>query len=158
MSTISSSPGTVNLYDTLYNTANSIAIRHACHMLMFSGDSVTFINEKVQRQLNFNDCGLFALAIATDLCYGVDPATQSYEQSNLHQHYVNCLESRKMVPFPKTLGQVFHHLGTAKQIVAIYCVCRMSNDKQEYVRKYRVIDFLRSLSFEICGVKYIRSA
>ena len=134
MSTISTSPGTVKLYDTLYNTANSIAIRHACHMLMFPGDSVSFVNEKVQRQLNHDDCGLFALAIATDLCHSVDPVTQSYDQSKLRQHYVNCLESRKMAPFPKTSRRVIHHLGTEKQTIAIYCVCRLPNDKQEYVQ------------------------
>ena len=134
MSTMSTSPGTVKLYDTLYNTANSITIRHAFHMLMFPGDSVSFINEKVQRQLNHNDCGLFALAIATDLCHGIDPVTQSYDQSKLRQHYINCLESRKMAPFPKTSRRVIHHLGTEKQTVAIYCVCRLPNDKQEYVQ------------------------
>ena len=134
MSTISSCPGTVKLYDTLYNTANFIAIRHACHMLMFPGDSVLFINEKVQRQLNVHDCGLFALAIATDLCHGVYPVTHSYDQRKLRQHYVTCLESRKMASFPKTSRRVIHHLGTAKQTVAIYCVCRLPNDKQEYVQ------------------------
>ena len=134
MSTISTSPGTVKLYDTLYNTANSIAICHACHVLIFPGDSVSFVNEKVQRQLNHDDCGLFALAIATDLCHSVDPPTQSYDQSKLCQHYINCLESRKMAPFPKTTQQVIHHLGTEKQTIAIYCVCRLPNDKREYVQ------------------------
>ena len=134
MSTMSTSPGTVKLYDTLYNTANSITIPHACHMLMFPGDNVSFINEKFQRQLNHNDWGLFALAIATDLCHSIDPVTQSYDQSKLRQHYINCLKSRKMAPFPKTSRRVIHHLDTEKQTIAIYSVCRLPNDKQEYVQ------------------------
>ena len=134
MSTISSGPGTVNIYDTLYNTANSVAIRHACHMLMYNGDKISFVNERVQRQINFNDCGLFSLAIATDLCNGTDPTTQAYDQGSLRKHYVNCLESGRMIPFPKTTRRVLHHLGSTRMTVAIYCVCRMPNDKKEYVQ------------------------
>ena len=59
ISAISSGPGTVKMYDTLYNTANSVAICHACHMLMYNGDKISFVNKRVQRQINFNDCGLF---------------------------------------------------------------------------------------------------
>ena len=35
---------------------------------MCPGSKVTFINEKVQRQVGGSDCGLFSLAFATDLC------------------------------------------------------------------------------------------
>lgn len=134
MSTISSGSGTVKIYDTLYNTANSVAIRHACHMLMYTGEAISFVNERVQRQINYNDCGLFSLAIATDLCNGINPSTQSYDQQGLRQHYVNCLESRRMTLFPKTTRRVPRHLGSTRMSVAIYCVCRMPNDKKEYVQ------------------------
>ncbi len=102
MSTISSGPGTVKIYDTLNNSAHSIAIRHACHMLMHTGDSVLFVNERVQQQINLSDCWLFSLAIATDSCNAIDPSSQSYDQGSLRQHYVHCLESGRMTPFPKT--------------------------------------------------------
>ena len=75
-------------------------------MLMHAGDSILFINEKVQKQINSSDCGLFALAFATDLCHGVDPQTQAYDQENMRAHYVDCLESQEMVPFPKTSRRV----------------------------------------------------
>ena len=61
MSTISSGPGTVKIYDTLYNRPNSVAIHHACHMLMYNGDKISFVNERVQRQTNSHDCGLFSI-------------------------------------------------------------------------------------------------
>ena len=39
-----------------------------------------FMNEKVQRQMNSSDCGLYALAFATDLRHGIDPASpRSYD-------------------------------------------------------------------------------
>ena len=36
-------------------------------MLFYQLDTVTFCNEKVQKQLGGSDCGLMALAFATDL-------------------------------------------------------------------------------------------
>ena len=36
-------------------------------MLFYQQDTVTFCNEKVQKQLGGSDCGLMALAFATDL-------------------------------------------------------------------------------------------
>ena len=43
-----SSPDTVKIFDSLYQNTNSTAVEHACRMLMYPGDKVTFINEKVQ--------------------------------------------------------------------------------------------------------------
>ena len=76
LSTISTTPGTgtVKICHSMYQKPNSIAVQHACRMLlMCPGSKVTFINEKVQRQVGGSDCGLFSLAFATDLCHGLDP-------------------------------------------------------------------------------------
>ena len=129
-----SASGTVRIFDSLYLKPSSIAIEHACRMLMFPGDQVTLVNEKVQRQVGSNDCGLFAMAFATDLCNGLDPVNQRYEQGCMRQHYVSCLENGSMVPFPKTTKKVPLHIGSKKSSVAIYCVCRMPYDKEEYVQ------------------------
>ena len=136
LSTIATRPasGTVRIFDSLYLKPSSIAIKHACRMLMFPGDQITLINEKVQRQVGINDCGLFALAFATDLCHGLDPVNQKYEQKSMRQHYVRCLENGAMVPFPKTTRRVPFHISCNKSSVAIYCLCRMPYDKEEYVQ------------------------
>ena len=103
-------------------------------MLIYPGPKVTFINEKVQRQVGASDCGLFSLAFATDLCHGLDPAHLKYDQGAMRQHYVNCLENGAMVPFPRTTQRVPFHLGCNKSTVAIYCICRLPYDKHEYVQ------------------------
>ena len=137
LSTISSIPGTLKIYDSLFIKPNPIAIRHSCRLLMHTGNQVTFLNEKVQKQTNTNDCGLFALAFATDLCHGIDPASQCYDPQHMREHYVHCLDSQEMVPFPKTSRRVPFHITNRKTTVAIYCVCRMPNDKQEYAQCYQ---------------------
>lgn len=75
LSTISTtpSPGTVKIFDSMYHNANSTSIEHACRMLMYPGEKLTIVNERVQRQVGGSDCGLFSLAYATDLCHGIDP-------------------------------------------------------------------------------------
>ena len=134
LSTLSCIPGVVKVFDSLYRKPNAITIEHACRMLLHTGEEVTFVNEKVQKQLGGSDCGLFALAFATDLCNGLNPTDQSYDQGMMRRHYVDCLESGKMTCFPNTSRRVPYHLDTQKTKVSIYCVCRLPYDKKEYVQ------------------------
>ena len=76
----------------------------------------------------------FHWPFATDLCHGLDPVHLKYDQGAMRQHYVNCLENGAMVPFLRTTRRVPFHLGCKKSTVAIYCVCRLPYDKDEYVQ------------------------
>lgn len=109
--------GTVRVFDSLFIKPNTIAVEHACRMLLHAGDTVTFINEKVQKQIGSADCSLFALAFTTDLYQGLDPMNQSYDQALMRQHYVTCLESANVTPFPKTLRRVPSHVVQNKTLV-----------------------------------------
>jgi len=134
ISTIGCQAGIVKIFDSLYSKPNSVLTDHACRMLFCQQDTVTFCNEKVQKQLGGSDCGLMALAFATDLCHGLDPATQRYSQFEMRQHFVSCLESGKMKPFPKTNRRVHCHLSCNRNSVPIFCLCRLPNNKQEYIQ------------------------
>ena len=133
ISTIGCLAGVVKAFDSLYHKPCPLLIDHVCRMLLCPLDTVTFLNEKVQRQFGGSNCGLFALAFATDLCHGLDPTTQTYSQSQMRQHYISCLESGQMTPFPKTSKRVQYHLSCMKTSVPIYCLCRLPNDKKQYV-------------------------
>ena len=76
MSTIGCCTGTMQVFDSLYNRPNDVLIDHGCRMPLSPQDAVTFFNVKVQKQIGGSDCGLFALAFATDLCFGLDPHNQ----------------------------------------------------------------------------------
>ena len=119
LSTIATSPGTVKVYDSLYQNVSAVAIDHSCRMLLYTGSTVTFCNERVQKQTNSNDCGLFALAFATDLRHGLDPTAQSYDQDKMRKHYINCLDLHDMVPFPRTSRRVPYHAITKRKAVTI---------------------------------------
>ena len=70
LSTIGCRPGSIKVYDSLFQNVGQIPILHSCHMLKYAGNSVSFRSEKVQKQINTSDCGLFELAFVTDLCHG----------------------------------------------------------------------------------------
>ncbi|CAF0908927.1 unnamed protein product [Didymodactylos carnosus] len=56
--------------------------------------------ENVQQQIGGNDCGLFALAFATSLCYTDVASLMFYDQIPLRDHYVKCIENNEIQPFP----------------------------------------------------------
>ncbi len=56
--------------------------------------------ENVQQQIGGDDCGLFALAFATSLCYKDVPSLIFYDQISLRNHYVKCIEDNEIQPFP----------------------------------------------------------
>ncbi|CAF2402121.1 unnamed protein product [Rotaria sp. Silwood2] len=63
-------------------------------------EKVVLSFESVQQQVGSNDCGLFALAFATSLCYGDISSLLFYDQKSLRNHYVNCIENNEIQPFP----------------------------------------------------------
>ena len=55
---------------------------------------------KTQNQIGENDSGVYALAFATSLAFGVDPASQVYDQDRMRYHLANCFEANKFSQFP----------------------------------------------------------
>lgn len=134
LSTVGCTDGHVKVYDSMGTSPSRTAIINSCQMLFYNGKRVTVSNQKVQRQQGASDCGLFAIAFATSLCFGNDPQEISYAQPLLRSHFIACLEDHKMIPFPTTDRRVQKHLSVSKAVVPIYCTCRMPNDGDALVR------------------------
>ena len=47
---------------------------------------------EMSRQCNGVDCGLYAIATATDLCFGNNPAERNYDQSQMRAHLLKCIQ------------------------------------------------------------------
>lgn len=60
-----------------------------------------FTSVNMQVQEGNVDCGLFAIAVATDLAYGNDPANVIFEQKKMRNHVLGNLESGSLQPFPR---------------------------------------------------------
>ena len=78
----------------------------------------------VSPHLGSVECGLFAFAMATDICNGIDPATVDYKQDAMRSHLVTSFEKQYLSPFPS-----FAHKSLRKQVVFtldvdLHCMCR----------------------------------
>ena len=64
---------------------------------------ITFPFPFQQNQSNTADCGVFAIAYATAICYGQDPEKLLFNTSRMRNHLCNCLEDQNIWQFPATL-------------------------------------------------------
>lgn len=69
-------------------------------LLNSQSSAVTVECVKIKQQEGHSDCGLFAIACATSLCFGMSPATQNYVQSEMRSHLAKCFKEGVMQPFP----------------------------------------------------------
>ena len=131
--------GCVCIYDSYYPSVDTDTQLKVCSLLKARKlDSVTFNMANIQKQSNSVDCGLFAIASATELSLMRDPCLCHWDDSQFRPHLVRCLEEGKLRPFPllQRLNVRFgkRYLG-ATTIVEVCCMCRMpSNRNQQLVK------------------------
>ena len=53
----------------------------------------------MQQQLNGFDCGVYAIAYATDIAFDRDPASLSYDRQEMRKHLLRCLQRGDLEPF-----------------------------------------------------------
>ena len=63
--------------------------------------SLTYELCPVQQQSGGKDCGLFAIAFATEVAYGGDPVIVSYQQAEMRSHLLSCFEKGELQLFPR---------------------------------------------------------
>ena len=81
----------------------------------------------LNKQAEFDDCGVFVAAYSTALAHGQNPCSYAYDQSAMREHLIKCLETSKMKPFPiikdrRTAGAV------SNLKINVYCYCRCPDD------------------------------
>ena len=64
------------------------------------------ISKAVQQQGNGYDCGIFAIAFATDIAYNHKPEQRTYNQSVMRKYLLAQLENETMIPFPQQTKRV----------------------------------------------------
>lgn len=122
-------PGEVEIYDSLPNfTKNSFTVRcQVATIMKTKEDSFLMSHVDVQRQIGSNDCALFAIAFAVNLCFGQDPHSVGYAQFSLRDHLLTCLENNKLTPFPTSRSRrLSRNREFNSQTVFVYCVCRQT--------------------------------
>ena len=68
----------VKVYDSLYKCSNTCVTSQSAAILNSASEHIVFQNEKVQYQKGTTDCGLYAIAFATEYCHGNNPECFRY--------------------------------------------------------------------------------
>ena len=88
----------------------------------------------IEGQRNTFDCGVLAIASATELAHGQGPVLCSWDTSRvMRDHLLSCLENGHMTRFPTTRRR---RVGLGKRVRKsikenVYCDCMMPNDKDK---------------------------
>ena len=78
----------------------------------------------VQRQIGGNDCGLFAIAVATCLCFGILPHDCEFDQGLMRSHLAMCFKKGQPKLFPQLSQARQHRLNHRIEKYEVFCHCR----------------------------------
>ena len=126
------SPGTVDVYDCSPGNGISSLQRQVAVILNYLTFSFTMRQVEVQRQIGNADFGLFSIAFAYSLCYGVDPHTIHFNQCSMRAHFDSCVDKEKIDTFPtscRSLRQITKNRIKSVKVVHVLCTCRLPRDK-----------------------------
>lgn len=120
--------GAVTVYDSLNTTITPHTRKELAHVysLLATGpDSLIKVTiRRCQKQVGSHDCGLFAIANATALANGIDPATLQFQQKKMRGHLQQCLVNQVLTMFPHTESDPTSHTKRQrKDTVSLHCLC-----------------------------------
>lgn len=127
LSNIFTDDTSIDLYDSMLTAPSQEGsiVQQACTILQslkLDRFSLNVVN--VRPQLGSVDCGLFAIAMATDICNGTDPATVHYKQDAMRSHLVASFENQSLSPFPSFVHKSLNKRVVFTLDVDLYCICR----------------------------------
>ena len=123
---------TICIYDSSHRSNITLESKKMmCSLLRSRSNSLRFDLINIQEQPNAYDCGLCAIASATELAHYSDPAKCCWDFLKMREHLINCLEEGHVSRFP-LVGQRKVRLGTRIRhsiVEDIFCICGMPNEK-----------------------------
>lgn len=120
---------TVRIYDSGRPRRISMSVKSSiCSFMRPKSSLLCFDVMDVDGQLNSYDCGVYVIAYATHLVYGLDPVLYNWDSKNLRAHLLTSFVNGMFQPFPtygtrnrKSLKCLHSESET------VHCTCRMIN-------------------------------
>lgn len=94
----------------------------------------------VQQQNGAIDCGLYAIAYATELCHGRTPRNARFHQEGMRQHLHRCLSQGVIESFPMVsqggASNIYQILPKRSKVYSfkLYCFCSMPESYDNMVK------------------------
>ena len=90
----------VKIYDSLYPYPDA-QVRSVIKNLFQTARNPSFIMVKMQKQEKGSlDCGVYAIAVATSLAFGTDPADVAFKRDVMRSHLTHSFEMKQLCMFP----------------------------------------------------------
>ena len=93
--------GEVYIYDSL-QSPTPLPSQTKTVLQNLYGDMTEYITTDVTQQSGSVDCGVFAAAFVTAVCFGLEPEDYRFNQQQMRKHLLSCLEAGELTPFPAT--------------------------------------------------------
>ena len=130
VSTIDCNEGQVNWFDSLFTDLDVDTKKQICAIMKPQGSQLHFLKCPVQNQVGGVDCGLFAIAFAVAICFGMNPSKLIFVQDKMRSHLISCLENKKISNFPFNINTNWKKKKITKTKENIYCKCRGLYDSE----------------------------
>ena len=114
----------VRVYDSMFHSTTYATKKQIASIILTKSNQIQLKIGMTQFQENSLDCGIYAIAFATDLCHGNDPSQLKYDLPfKLRMHLLDSLKQQKMMPFPSV--KLKSRLGYLTEKMNVYCKCRL---------------------------------
>ena len=127
IATVGCTHGTVRVYDSLNKKLTKSLKNTVADILHSSTKKIEVEYVNVQYQLGSDDCGLFAIANACEICFSRDPSVVKYTQKDMRKHLVKAFDTLKLMQFPSKLRRVSQQVSQ-REFIDLYCICRLPNN------------------------------
>ena len=112
----------VELYDSLHMKPGDTVKEQVSTIMNCEVAAIIIRVMNIERQRSGHACGLYAIAVAVDLCLGNDPCSSLYDEENMRNHLELCFRKRAIAQFPQEFRDTSQRV--LKEIsVPVYCIC-----------------------------------
>jgi len=103
-------------------------------MISSTKEKITIGRPPCKQQENSIDCGLFAIANATEFCYSSTIQFVDFDEKQLPSHWLQCLEKGSLVPFPR-LSKRPKKVKEVEDfdVISTYCKCHLPGNYGDMV-------------------------
>jgi len=146
----------VKILDSLNRIQTTGHVKIQVAMIAFSKDRITVGRPPCMQQENAIDCGLFAIANATEFCYTQNTQFVEFDQRQLRSHLLQCLENGELTQFPRSAKRAKKAKELEEfEVISTYCKCRLPQNFDDMIECDRCGEWYHH---SCVGIKYIEKS
>ena len=98
--TVNSKHDTVKVYDSLFHYLDKASLQIVKNCFSFENEVPQVKMVQCRKQQGVTDCGVYAIAFAVAIAFGVNPGRQNFNQDMMRAHLVRCFKNKQFSLFP----------------------------------------------------------